>query len=119
MNFLLSLLNAADRAAIAETNAKRLDRSLAFMLTPSQTAAGTPTAALGGPADGEHFQDELWVDAGYATWRCTAGGTPGTWLQIAPAVVAVAPENPPQGYLVEIAGTWKRQYWDGSAWVAA
>ena len=123
MNILLSLINASDRAAVSESNFDRLDTSLAFMLRPSIDVTGTPTIDLGPPVAGDHVLDELWVDALGAIWKCTAAGTPGTWVQWQPAVVLTAdlPVAPPDLYLVMIPdGPWTLKYWDNgtAAWVA-
>lgn len=122
MNFLLSAINASDRAAVMETNNERIDRSLAFVLNPSLDIVGDPTTELGGASAGDHVEGELWVDALCAIWRCTVAGTPGTWIQVQPAVLLTAdlPVTPPDQYLVMVSdGPWVLQYWDdgGSAWV--
>ena len=120
MNTLRSSLNVADKNIVAESNYERLDRSFAFALNPS-LVGGVPTAALGGPTAGARFGGELWADALCAVWRCTAAGTPGTWGQITPAVVATAdrPAAPPAGYwIVDTDEHFKGYYWDGAAWTA-
>jgi hypothetical protein len=118
MNFLLSLINASDRAAVMETNNERIDRSLAFRLTPSLELDGTVTVNLGGPTAGDHVEGELWVDASLGVWRCTVAGTPGTWIQIQSAVVAAAPVGTiPNNYLITIpTSQWAQFYYDGAAW---
>jgi hypothetical protein len=122
MNFLLSLVNASDKAAITETNANRLDASLAFMLQPSVDGTGSPTIVLGPPTAGAHVLDELWVDALGAVFCCRTAGTPGTWVQIQPAVLLAAdvPPTPPDKYLVfVIDGPWTLKYYNagGAAYV--
>lgn len=120
MNFLLTLVNAADKAAVTETNMNRLDRSLAFMLQPSIDGTGSPTVNLGPATTGAHVLGELWVDALGAIFKCTAAGTPGTWMQVQPAVVLNAnlPVAPPNNYFVRIPdGPWLEKYWNGAAWV--
>ncbi len=119
MNFLDTLLNSPNRSAVQETNNEKLDRSLAFMLTPSLDLTDTPTVELGPPTDGDRILDELWVDALGAVFRCTVAGTPGTWLQVRPAVLNTAdlPASAPTNYLVHIAdGPWVFKYWDGDSW---
>jgi len=118
MNHLLSVLNVSDRVAIQESNMERIDRSLAFALLPS-LIDGEPTEDLGAPSAGTHYLGELWVDSLGAIFRCTTAGTPGTWIQIAPAVILDAdePATAPTNYLIEVAdGPWERRYWDGAAW---
>ncbi len=118
MNHLLSVTNVSDRVAVTETNNETLDRSLAFARNPS-LIDGVATTDLGAPTVNEHYEGEVWVDSLGAIFRCTAAGTPGTWLQVAPAVILTAdlPADAPDNYLVEIAdGPWVRKYWDGSAW---
>lgn len=125
LNFLLSLLNVSDRAAVSETNFEKIDRSQAFMRTPSLDMAGDPITDLGPPTGGDRIQDELWVDALRAVWVCTVAGAPGTWMQIEPAVVLTADKPADPGidkYLIKIpddASPWKEQYWSvgGAAWV--
>lgn len=121
MNKLLSVLNVSDRVAIQESNMEKIDASLAFELNPSKVN-GIATTDLGAPADGDHYLGELWVDSLCALWRCTAAGSPGTWIQVAPAVILTVdlPGTAPANYLVELAdGPWVRQYWDGAAWQTA
>jgi hypothetical protein len=123
MNNLLDLINAADPAAIAETNFQRIDASLAFMLQPSLDLTGNPNTVIGPPIAGTFVQYQLWVDSQLALWRCTAGGTPGAWIQIAPAIVnappvAVLPAVLPVNYLIRIpAQLWAELYWDGLQWL--
>lgn len=118
MNNLLDLTNAADKAAISETNFQRIDGSLAFMLTPS-LVAGVPTAVAGPPTAGAFIQGQIWVDSLLAQWVCTVAGTPGTWQQQTAAIVAAAPSGAtvPNNYLITLPGSaWQSQYWSGSAW---
>lgn len=115
---LLTLLNAADRAAITETNFERVDASLAFGLSPStDPATNLAVTYVGSPAAGTWSVGQWWVDASLALWRCTAAGTPGTWLQQSPAVVAAAPAGAPVNYLIVIpAQKWAQFCYDGAAW---
>jgi hypothetical protein len=116
---LLTLLNAADRAAISETNFQSLDGSLAFMLQPSLTLDGDATTALGPPTEGTFAQFLLWVDALGAIWRCTVAGTPGTWVQVQAAVVADTDGlvGIPNNYLIVTPSQrWAQFYWDGANW---
>lgn len=116
---LLDLTNAADKAAISQTNFQRLDNSVAFGLNPSLTLAGTPTINPGPPTAGAFVTGQFWVDSLLAIWLCTAGGTPGTWVQYTAAIVAAAPGGftGPVNYLITLPGSaWQSQYWSGSAW---
>jgi hypothetical protein len=123
MKFLLSLLNIADKSAVAESNFQAIDRSQAFMRTPSLDGGGDPIAVVGPPTTGARVKDELWVDSLRAVWVCTVAGTPGTWMQIEPAVVLTADKPADPGlnnYLIKIPdSSWKEQYWSvgGAAWV--
>lgn len=99
MNFLLALTNAANPKVITQTNFERLDGSLAFMLQPTKVN-GVANALIGPPTANAHVQHELWVDSLGAVHRCTVAGTPGTWVQISPAVQSDAPAGTiPTGYL--------------------
>lgn len=46
-------------------------------LVPATTGIGAPTA-------GQHLQGELYVDSAGALFYCRIGGTPGTWVTLAP-----------------------------------
>lgn len=124
MNNLQSQINASDRPTVMEHNLQLLDTSLAFMLTPSLDLSVSPpatTIVLGPPTAGTYVKDALWVDAAYAVWRCTVGGTPGTWQQERPAVCSVDPVAPPDGYVIARVAEYLKLYrWNagGAAWVA-
>jgi hypothetical protein len=116
---LLTLLNAADRAAVTETNMQRIDASLAFMLSPSLDLEGEPTTLLGPPAEGTFVLYQLWVDALGAIWRCTVAGTPGTWVQVQGAIVGDTDglADMPNNYLIVTPSQrWAQFYWDGANW---
>ncbi|HWY76237.1 MAG TPA: hypothetical protein VN281_11505 [Verrucomicrobiae bacterium] len=118
MNNLLDITNAADRAAVAESNFQILDASLAFALSPT-LVNGVPNAIVGPPIVGTFVQDFLWVDSLRAIFRCTVAGTPGTWIQVKAAIVTVAtvPVGPPVNYLITIPSQkWISQYYDGANW---
>lgn len=120
MNYLASQLNAADRATINENNAQKLDRSLAFCETPTiDPATGEVNTLTGPPTDGAHVLGELWLDQNLARYRCTVAGTPGTWLQVGPAVVTADPAGVPDNYVISRAVEYLKLYrWDGAAWQA-
>ncbi len=120
MNELRTSLNVADKNIVAESNYERLDRSLAFVLNPS-LVSGAATTLTGPPVAGTFYVGKVWVDVLCAKWRCA--GTPGTWQQIAPAIVATAdrPVAPPDGYwILDTDEHFKAYYWDagGAAWTA-
>lgn len=116
MNHLATILNAADRIVQTESNFEALDESLAFALNPSKVA-GVATTDAGPPTGDAHYLGELWVDALFAVWRCSVAGTPGTWVQLTPAVVAAEPGGTvPNGYLIKLTTDWSEEYWDGAVW---
>jgi hypothetical protein len=51
----------------------------------------TPSGATGAPTADAHTAGELYVDSSGELFYCTAGGTPGTWVQLS----APAPPAPP------------------------
>jgi hypothetical protein len=118
MTNLLTLLNAADKAAITESNMQALDQSLAFSRTPS-LVAGVPTAIVGPPAAGTFTFGALWIDALCGLWFCTGAGTPGTWTQIGPGIAAAAPgAAPPANYILWRSDIPALKIYSGGAWVS-
>lgn len=71
----------------------------AWKFTASEVL-GIPTTNMGPPGSGAHVTDEWWRDAKGAVFKCTSGGTPGTWIQVAPAVVTTNPVGAPTGYWI-------------------
>jgi hypothetical protein len=63
---------------------------------------GSPNTRNGPPTATTHSGGELYRDQNGALWRCTAGGTPGSWLQLLPALLASDPASGtfPTGYLL-------------------
>ncbi|MDR3458019.1 MAG: hypothetical protein P4N60_11275 [Verrucomicrobiae bacterium] len=120
MNNLTTQLNAANRPAIAETNFQKLDASEAFMELPTvDPGTGVANILIGPPTAGTWIIGQIWRDSLLAKWRCTVAGSPGTWIQVLPAIVAAQPAGAPDQYLIQnTAAAWKLQYWDagGSAW---
>jgi hypothetical protein len=115
MNNLSDLTNAGDRGAISQDNFEAIDASLAFGMTASLGLDGDPTLLLGAPTEGTFVEGQFWVDAALAIWRCTAGGTPGTWVQQTAAVVTAEPIGAPAEYLIKRADLhWKEYYFDGA-----
>ena len=81
------------------------------------------TIIIGPPAAGEWQVGRLWADALRAVFRCAVAGTPGTWQQVAPAIVATAarPVARPDGYwILDTDEHFKGYWWDdgGTAWTA-
>lgn len=121
---IVSITNATDLRAAAQTNFEEMAESLAFKLNP--TNVGIPPAAntiVGPPDSGTWTEGEIWVDSLCAKWRCTVAGTTGTWQQITPAFVATAdrPVTPPDDYWIRDTDEhFKEYYWNdgGSAWAA-
>lgn len=111
IGFLISILNASNRVAQTETNFESLEREV-FTLKPT-LLDGVANTIVGPPDSGEHLESEIWVDSLLAKWRCTVAGTPGTWQQISPAIVATAdrPATPPDGYWVRDTDDHFKEYW--------
>jgi hypothetical protein len=121
MNNLLSLTNAADKAAISQTNFQTIDASLAFGAYPSiDPATGIAVTYLGAPATGTYVVGQFWVDASLGVWRCTVGGTPGTWIQVQPAICSGASPGAPLNnyWILRTDLLFTQYYWTGAAWQA-
>lgn len=123
MNFLFDIQNAAAPSTVAQSNFQKIDQSLAFMLQPSIDGTGLPTINLGPPTAAAHVVNELWVDALGAVWKCTVAGTPGTWVQVQPAVILNAVKGAlvptVDNYLVRVPDdSWKSYSWSngGGNW---
>ena len=63
---------------------------------------GSPTTIIGPPTSGARVLNEFWRDALGGEFRCTAAGTPGTWIQTGLAAVLTDPTTStiPTGYLI-------------------
>lgn len=110
MRTLLEVTNAADRAAVSQTNFELLDAAV-FQQRPTEVD-GEPNDIIGPPEDGDWEEYDLWVDSLLAVFRCTAAGTPGTWVQIKPAIAADTFAGAPDNYLVIVpTQQWKQYYW--------
>lgn len=117
MNHLLSVENAVDKAAVLQTNLERLDESLAYQHAPTKVS-GVANTLKGPPTSGTFPLYDLWVDSLGGLWRCTAAGTPGTWVQVQAANVAAFPSSPATGYrVIRTDQALLEYYWDGAAWV--
>ena len=117
MNNLLHVNMSSDRVAITQTNMERLDASEAFEQHPT---GGTEN--FGPPTTGDWKVGQKYLDVNLATFRCTVAGTPGTWIQIAPAVVSANPVVTGfDGYVIARTAEWLKLYrWNdgGAAWAA-
>lgn len=116
MRWLLTLLNAGDRAAVSQTNFEKIEREL-YSRLPS-LVDGVANTLVGAPTEGDWLLGDLWTDSLGAIFRCTAAGEPGTWVQLCPATVLAGnePATPPANYLIEIPDMkWSRFYWDAGA----
>lgn len=81
--------------------------------SPSQS-----TTSMGAPTSGTFEEGDIWIDVNYARFRCTAAGTPGSWVQVTPAIVNEEPGSPPTNYLIQLPNqNWVQFFWTGAAWV--
>lgn len=85
---------------------------------PGADMKPTKLPYIGPPTSGIFNTGDEILDFLNATWTCTAGGTPGTWIQIAPAITDNPPVvNVPLNYLVQMPSQgWQQFYWDGAAY---
>jgi hypothetical protein len=90
--------NAAKPWVPTQDNFETLDARV-YKREPSKQN-GSATTLIGPPTSGTFVLSQLWWDALGGLWVCTAGGTPGTWVQLDDAVVTAFPENAVDGYRV-------------------
>jgi hypothetical protein len=116
MILLRSLLNAAGRATISESNFEIIDAILAG--TPSvDPATNIAVVYYGPPQSGAWAAGDLWLDVAGTLFRCTVAGTSGTWVQLQPLVTVNPPLNPTVNYLIQRPDQkWAQFYYDGAAW---
>jgi hypothetical protein len=118
---LSSVLNVSNRVAVIESNFQEIDRRN-LDLPSIDPSTGIETVDPGPPtgtAAAERVVGERWLDVNLALWRCTVAGNPGTWIQVAPAVVAADPVGIPNDYVIARTVEWlKLYYWDGAVWTA-
>jgi hypothetical protein len=99
MNWLQDIENVVAPTTVAQANFELLETRVFRSSTPSMVA-GVPNTAIGAPAAGTYVKYDRWVDVNGAVFECTVAGTPGTWRQIAPAMLAADP----------VAGTYATGY---------
>ena len=110
---LNSVFNADDPQSIIENNLAILTRLL-YQRMPS-FQAGVPVLTIGYPGTGEHIEFEYFRDVYGAEWVCVVAGTPGTWVQITPAIVDSAPLATLTGYwIIRRDLNWKQYRYTGS-----
>src|ERR1700677_4661060 len=114
MNVLGTQLNAANRPAIVETNFQLIDASESFSeVATIDPLTNVANILIGPPTGGTWVAGQIWRDSLLAKWRCTIGGTPGTWLQVLPAIVAAQPAGIPDQYLIQNNGAgYQWQYYN-------
>lgn len=117
MRVLPNIESSTTPGAVAQGALEILDRAV-FQLLPT-LVAGAPNTDQGPPIAGTWEVADCWVDALGGEWACTSAGTPGTWIQIRPAVVTADPTGTiATGYVTIRADLgWVTQSWDGAAWI--
>lgn len=105
---LLDIEGVGDPVAVSQTNFEVLTAEIS-KFTPT-FESGVATTVIGPPTIGARILNERWHDANNAEYICTVAGTPGTWRQVNPAVVAGAPSSGtiPTDYLIEDAADYNR-----------
>lgn len=112
---LFELTGAANPEALVASNFSILTRML-YTFAPSYQN-DEPNASPGPPTTGARLLLEKWRDVAGAEWVCTVAGTPGTWKQIAPAIVEAEPLTLLTGYwIVRRDLDWKDYRYTGSGW---
>ncbi len=81
----LDIAGSVDPETIDQTNWETAARML-WKLQPTHLA-GVPNTVTGPPTTGARVLGELWMDQTLAGWRCTAAGSPGTWVKARPAML--------------------------------
>lgn len=117
MRVLSDIETSLTPAPVAQGNFETIDRAV-FQRVPSYVA-GVPNTDQGPPAVGTWAVGDHYQDALLGEWVCTVAGTPGTWIQLRPAVVSADPTGTiATGYVIvrEDLG-WITKRWNGSAWV--
>jgi hypothetical protein len=104
-------------AAVAQGNFEALDRR-GFQHLPT-LVTGVPVTTQGPPSTGTWALADHYIDALGGEWVCTVAGTPGTWIQLRPAVVFADPTGTiATGYvIIRPDSGWITKRWNGSAWV--
>lgn len=102
---------------VGQFNAVEIEKDLFFAY--STRVAGTPVVTLGPPTAGTWQLSRRYRDGYGGEFLCTVAGTPGTWIQIAAAVVSANPGSPTTGYwIIRVDLNFAQYYWSGAAWVA-
>ena len=96
MTHLSTVVGVANPETVVEANFTTVDEFIAKRI--ATRVSGVVTTTVGPPTSGTFAVGQFWRDANCAEYRCTVAGTPGTWLQITPAILTATPGSPVTGY---------------------
>src|SRR6185295_150270 len=90
MNSLQDVEGLSNPEPIVQDNFEQLDADLYGLRAVNN---GATTTIIGPPTSGAHTAGQQWTDVKLAKWLCTVSGTPGTWIQLTPAIVTSDPSS--------------------------
>lgn len=101
---------------VGQFNDQEIEDSVFFRIATK--VSGVPVVTLGSPTAGTWQLAQVYRDTYRAEFICTVAGTPGTWIQLSPAVVTAYPGSPLTGYWVLRTDlNFGQYYWDGATWI--
>ena len=112
---LRTVAGVSDVLSALGTNLEVLSEEI-FKFKPTYQN-GSVTTLIGPPTSGDRILDERWKDSLGAQWKCTAAGTPGTWRQESPAIVASPPASgtiPTNYQILDAAASYAQKYHAGA-----
>jgi len=100
MSELNNVENLSNAWPVAQDNFEQIEARL--WNGPPSLVSGVATTTIGPPTVGDWLLNNLWWDANGAQFICTVAGSPGTWVQVSPAILAADPVagTIPTGYRI-------------------
>jgi hypothetical protein len=108
----------SNQQSVVQLNFELIEYDLYTPTAPTKQA-GVATTIIGPPTSGTWVLRDRWVDTNGSEWSCVTAGTPGSWVQLRPALMSADPGagSYSTGYLIMRTDARNiLRYYDGTTW---